>query len=389
MPTVYQRRKPDGTLAKTFTADIWINGKKFPRSTGCKTRRDAEKKAIAIEAQLRRELASQHEPLTLDSMMAKYWDQHAAELPSSSSVKYHIARLLDILGKDKPLAELSNKDVNQYVNTRKKMLTTSRAKAGKKKQAPKLVSPHTINRELDVLQAAYIRARDLWEHPVRPIKWGEHRLEKPERGNHTLSAEETLKAVQLAKTKSRDMADAIELSYYTGVRQKELQTIIPARVSLADRKMVVLAKRKARQEYRERTVFLSTAAVALLAERMVPGMDPNRPIFNLSNGRKIWEWVRAQIGRTDVRWHDLRHTHASMLGKITKDPLVVKQQLGHTQVSTSMDYIHTENAQVLEGVEAIPRLTDRKVVLLRPDAENSLEPPTQATNTGRVTGKGA
>jgi integrase len=389
MPTVYQRRKPDGTLAKTFTADIWINGKKFPRSTGCKTRRDAEKEALAIEAKLRRELASQHEPLTLDSMMARYWDEHAGDLPSASSVKYHITRLLDILGKDKPLAELGNKDINQYVNARKKMLTTSRAKAGKNKQPPKLVSPHTINRELDVLQAAYIRARDLWEHPVRPIKWGNHRLEKPERGNHTLSAEETLKAVQLAKTKSRDMADAIELSYYTGVRQKELQTIIPARVSLAERKMVVLAKRKARQEYRERTVFLSTAAVALLAERMVPGMDPNKPIFNLSNGRKIWEWVRAQIGRTDVRWHDLRHTHASMLGKITKDPLVVKQQLGHTQVSTSMDYIHTENAQVLEGVEAIPRLTDRKVVPLRPDAENKLEPPTYATTTTRVREKGA
>jgi len=58
---------------------------------------------------------------------------------------------------------------------------------------------------------------------------------------------------------------------------------------------------KARQEYRERSVFLNTAAIALLAERIMPEMDQGKPIFDLKNGRKIWEWVRAQIGRPDVR----------------------------------------------------------------------------------------
>ena len=41
------------------------------------------------------------------------------------------------------------------------------------------------------------------------------------------------------------------------------------------------------------------AAVALLAERIVPGIDPKAPPFYLENGRKIWEWLPALIGRPD------------------------------------------------------------------------------------------
>ena len=41
-------------------------------------------------------------------MMGKYWDNHAEKLPSAPSVKYHIMRLLEIIGRDKLLADLSN-----------------------------------------------------------------------------------------------------------------------------------------------------------------------------------------------------------------------------------------------------------------------------------------
>jgi integrase len=301
MPAVYQRRRADGTKAEIFTADIWIDGKRFPRSTDCKTRREAKKAAVEIERKLRAELARRYEPLTLDTLMAKYWEDHAADLPSASSVAYHIKRLLQIIGKNKPLAELSNKDVSDYVTTRKKMVVVVRAENPKKRKPPTLVSVGTINRELDVLQAAYCKARDSWEHPVRPINWGDHRLPLPDRQKKTLTFHQALRAIELARTKSWDMADAIELSIYTGMRQNELETLIPTRVRLEERRVIVIAKRKARQEYRERDVFLNTAAVALLSERIVPGMDLDAPVFNLKNGRKIWEWVRAEIGRPDVR----------------------------------------------------------------------------------------
>ena len=422
MPTVFQRRRRDGTKSKVFTTEIWIDGKEFRRSTGETTRRDAEKRALEIEKELREELIRKHEPLTMDTLMAKYWEEHAADLPSASDTKYHIRRLLEIIDKDLPLAEFSNKHVADYVAKRKKQFTRVRRKmaemltdtglqpgqaseqgyyhrrdgthitvpqrpksplagVAREKKPPKLVSPSTINRELDVLEAAYMRARDLWEHPVRPIKWGQHRLEKADKKNRAITPEKACEAVTLARPVSQDMADAMELTFYTGMRKNELKTLIPARVNLARRFVVVLAKRKARQGYRERVVFLNAAAVALLSERIKPDMPEDQPLFVLPNERKIWEWVRIKIGHPNMRWHDWRHTCGSVLGARTKDPLIVKEQFGHSAISTSMEYIHTENDRVLEALEMIPAISDRKVVALRPDARSEAQPLPQTTDT--------
>src|SRR5262249_36498260 len=122
-------------------------------------------------------------------------------------------------------------------------------------------------------------------------------------------------------------------------------------------------------------------------ERIKQGMDPDEPIFRLKNACKIWEWVRVQIGRPKVRWHDLRHTHATFLGRASKDPRIVQHQLGHGHISTSMDYITTEDAETIEALERLPALTERKVVALRPDAESGGEPPSPTTNTDEASDK--
>lgn len=375
MPTVYQRRKPNGTLAKTFTAEIWINGHKFSRRTGETVRRQAEKRATELETELRQELARRHEPLTLDTMMGRYWNDHAGALPSANSVKYHIHRLLEIIGRERPLAEISNADVHRYVVTRSKMP----------------VSHATINRELDVLCSAYMMARDRWEHPVRPIRWKDHRFPSSDARNATLVIDEAKRCIEFLTPRSLDMADAVELTVYTGVRKNELETLSWGRVNLLERQMVVIAKRKARQGYRERVVALSTAAVALLAERLDrlrEAPDADAFVFDLTNGRKLWEWAREQIGRPEVRWHDLRHTHGTLLGKTT-DVRIIQHQLGHTNVHTSMRYIHADQARALEAVETIPALSTRKVIALRPEVESKDEPPASAASTGRASDKSA
>lgn len=347
MPAVYRRRRRDGTKAENYTAAIWIDGRKFLRALRATTAREARREAAAAEAQLRAELKRRHRPHTIDTAARQYWDDHAAKLASGArSVKYLLRTLVVGLGPDLLLAELSNADVHSYV--------LAREKQG--------VSRATINRELDVLQSIYTMARDRWEHPVRPIKWSDHRFPKDERPPAVWTIEEARAALALLAGRSQDAADAVELSIYTGMRRNELATLTPARVNLAERYATVLAKRKARQGYRERRVYLNTPAVALLAERLTPGLDPQQPIFRLINLRRLWDRVRREIGRPDVRWHDLRHTHGTMLGRSTRDPRLVQKSLGHTHLQTSMIYVHTDHAAVVEAVETIPALSSRKVV---------------------------
>jgi integrase len=53
----------------------------------------------------------------------------------------------------------------------------------------------------------------------------------------------------------------------------------------------------------------------------------------------------------DMRFHDLRHTHATWLYSVNADPETMKKRLGHTDLATSGIYIHPE---------AVPEV-DRKV----------------------------
>jgi hypothetical protein len=122
-------------------------------------------------------------------MFGKYWKEQAEPLPSARSVKYHIRRLLEIMDKDKPLADLSKADVHNYVVVRGKM-------------KPR-VSHATINCELDALCSAYMMARDRWGHPVRQIRGHDHRFPQAERPEATLSPEEVREAVILMTPKSR------------------------------------------------------------------------------------------------------------------------------------------------------------------------------------------
>jgi integrase len=233
-----------------------------------------------------------------------------------------------------------------------------------------------------VLQSVHCMARDLWEHPVRPISRKKHRFPPSGKPRETLNVQEARTAIALLLTRSRDMADAVELAIYTGLRKNELATLVWGRIDLAARRATVLAKRKARQDYRERTVSLSTPAVALLAERRPADVDPNARVFKLTNFRKLWVWARAQIGRREVHWHDLRHTHGTLLGMAT-DVRIIKDQMGHTNIATTLRYVRADEARQLEAVETIPALSDRKVVALRPDAESEAKPPAATTSRKR------
>lgn len=54
-----------------------------------------------------------------------------------------------------------------------------------------------------------------------------------------------------------------------------------------------------------------------------------------------WYSVLKKSGVPKIRFHDLRHTHASLLLKLGIDPKVVSTRLGHATVNITLDtYSH-------------------------------------------------
>jgi len=63
---------------------------------------------------------------------------------------------------------------------------------------------------------------------------------------------------------------------------------------------------------------------------------------------RTWLRVLAAAGVGHVRWHDLRHAHASLLLRQGVHPKVVSERLGHASVAITLDtYSH-----VLPGLGA-------------------------------------
>ena len=58
------------------------------------------------------------------------------------------------------------------------------------------------------------------------------------------------------------------------------------------------------------------------------------------------------LGLDDVRFHDLRHTHATVMLLQGVHPKVVQERLGHAKMSTTMDlYSHVMPSMHKDAVE--------------------------------------
>jgi integrase len=362
MATLYRRRNKDGSHAKVWTADFWVDGRKFSRSTGCRTKREAEAKLPALEQELRAELKRQSlgiARLTVDTLMGTWWQEHAQHLASAQrQTKYLVKSLLTAMPGELPLDELSNKHIAAYVS--------ARYRAGKK--------PATICRELDCLEGAYHMARDSWEHPVRPIDWKRHRPQKSERQieKHFGVSPAMQIIAWLRENRAEHIARAVAWSIYTGIRLAGTRNLMWEHINLQERWARVKIKRKPGQmEDRWRQKLLSLHAMALLLEM---GPKAEGPVFDLTNRVKHWTAARKAIGRPEVTWHGLRHTHASWLRKNAEGIEVVQRSLNHSNISTTMIYAHVEDVELVSALDKLPPLWDHgsNVVAF---------PPSHATST--------
>jgi integrase len=346
MPTPYKRRNKDGTASKVWSVDIWIDGRKFSRSTGRRTKREAEAEIPRIKEEIRAELHRKSlgiERLTIDTLMGTWWQEHAQHLASAErSTKYLVKALLANFDASLPLEELSNKHIAGYV--------TARLRAGKK--------PASVCRELDCLEGAYHMARDSWEHPVRPIAWKQHRPRKPERMiEKSLGLSPAQKVIAwLRANRAGHIAQAVAWSIYTGIRLAGTRGLMWGNVNLQERWADVKIKRKPGQrEDRWRRKKLSLHSIALLMEM---GTKEAGPVFDLTNRVRHWNAARTACGCAHVTWHGFRHTHAMWLRKNAEKLEVVQRSLNHSNIATTLIYAHVEDDELTAALDALPPLWD-------------------------------
>lgn len=169
-----------------------------------------------------------------------------------------------------------------------------------------------------------------------------------------LSRDEAGRLMDALEKSGRPEALAIRLLLLTGARKNEVLRARWENVDLENRLLTVPLSKSGKARH----IVLSDAAVAVIKaiDRRVespwlfPGHAEGKPLSDLY---LFWDRLRRELGLTDVRIHDLRHTFASVLVNAGHSLYEVQKMLGHADARTTMRYAHLEQASLLAAAEAV------------------------------------
>ena len=215
---------------------------------------------------------------------------------------------------------------------------------------------YVANRAIAVLSALMTFAERLGFRPQfsNPCRGVERFREQKRKRPLTMKELATLwvHLASLEGTVNPYIVAAFRLLILTGMRRGEVLTLRWADVD-KDAGMIRLADAKTGP----RLVILSREALGLIDR--VRRIDGNQYVFpGLKHGQRLvnisdaWQAIRETLGFPDVRIHDLRHTVATILAR-TSPLVVVRDALGHSEISTTSGYSHAANDDVRAAVDSL------------------------------------
>lgn len=222
------------------------------------------------------------------------------------------------------------------------------------------LSKSSSNRHLALLSMMFnisIQWNILERSPTKGVK----KFKEDNQTQRFLSEEEIGRLYQAMEAEDNKVAvNALKLLLLTGCRREEILKLKWDDVSL-ESSTIFLPDSKTGSRY----VQLNAAAVELLngidrvSKFVFPGHHDgeNKP---LNNPRKCFTrlLLSAKIAG-NVRLHDLRHTHASILVNQGASLFVVQKALGHSNPITSQRYSHLSDKTLRDASETVSALISR------------------------------
>lgn len=331
--------KPNGS--PYYHYDFQFRGQRFYGSTMCSGKRAAEQ--FEARERQRAALPSQNRPpITLDEAAGLY-QEHAETLPSWPTIEYMTAELVDGIGGNRLLSQISQRELQVYRAKRR----NGRSNA-------------SVNREIENARAIWMRAHkaryDVGEMP----DWKDLFLKVEKKPPRIVSESEE---DRIFGAIAPDAYDVVMFALISGWRKAE---VIGLRWSDCD-----LPRGTARTRIKGGDTVnrpLDEALVALIANQ--PKVGPfvftyvcrksrakrrqgQRYPMTVTTLRTRWAEAKEAAEVEGLRFHDLRHTAATRMLRATGNLAAVSKALQHTNISTTQRYAHVLDEDVREALRAV------------------------------------
>lgn len=198
------------------------------------------------------------------------------------------------------------------------------------------LAPGTINRRVALLRRICRLAHSQWGWLHDDISRRLVALPGERQRRVFLTKSQVMSLVHAAP---KALGDAILLSAYTGLRQGEL-----LRLTKADAAAGCVVVRESKSG-KSRTVPVPKQALPIL-RRLPIRLTRNQLDTQF---RKVREAARLE----HVHWHDLRHTYGSWLAQTGASGPVIRDTMGHSNLSVTSRYLHTVPEHVRAAVRKL------------------------------------
>lgn len=358
-----------------YQFDFVLKGYRSHGSTGCTTRREAEKyEAIEREkAKLHvKALARSKASLSIDDVADRFWITEAQHFAEASATLTNLARLIEYFGKATPLTDIDHVKASAMVAWRRGQRVSRRGKGSKDTSRP-FVSNATVNRSATaVLRQLFTFAKSEGSRFDHEPKWSDLFLSEPEERVRELQDEE---AASLDAAMRDDYAPFFALALATGMRFKEIVTLRWSEVNFGTRQIVRLGKGGHRMVVEitptvRKTIFplqgqhpeFVFTYVAMYGNKRLGRVRGQRYPLTVNGAKTAWQKVRSDAGLQDFRFHDFRHDFGSKIVRASGGNFKLAQMaLNHKHMKSTGRYVHVLREDVGEAMErvAVSRVKSR------------------------------
>ncbi len=353
----------------------WIDGKRVRKSFYARTRQEVAKKLTKALSEYQSGLPLANDRLTVEKYLSRWLDDVARPTVRASTFEVYESRLrlhvLPHVGRI-ALAKLAPAELSQ-------LYTRLLAKG---------LAPATVRYVHAILHRALDQATRWNLIPRNPADL----VDAPRLDHHDVTALSPEQVAALFDAAKGERLEALYVVAVTGgLRLGEILALrwsdldwdartIQVRRTLGRTKKNGLAFGEPKTPKGRRSVTLPAFALDALRQHRARQIEerlklgaawedldlifPNevgKPIERQNLIRRSFKKLLQKAGLPDVRFHDLRHTSASLLLRLGEHPKVVQERLGHSTISVTMDvYSHVMPDLQRDAAAKLDRLLARR-----------------------------
>jgi integrase len=172
----------------------------------------------------------------------------------------------------------------------------------------------------------------------------------------------------IKKTENEDLKDFFLMGYHSGMRRDEIRLLKWSSINLKDRIITVSnSKTFTTKSKKERVIPINDTLFDMLKNRLpkVINLNSDEFVFQKLSGipyhpdyvtKQFKKVVRDLSMNEKIHFHSLRHSTASNMAQANVSLYIIKEILGHQDISTTAQYSHLQKENLSNAIKVLDKV---------------------------------